>query len=161
VDFHAVRQTRRAHIGSIADYYSGNAADNGSKDASIIPEETATSAYLPRLITLANANWHMQHENIFEALDDLRLPEAVDTLYRATLASYTYGDYDQANSLAVKAIWALGNIGDHAAIERLASLSNQGSEIIRQHAAGQLERIANEASDLELRAAARGHLEKR
>jgi hypothetical protein len=72
------------------------------------------------------------------------------------LAKHAYRHYDDADSLAVKAIWALGKLRTLEAIEFLGRLQHsKESEIVRSNAKAQLERIESGAPSEDLREAAR------
>jgi hypothetical protein len=115
-----------------------------------------THSYVGSLLRLANAPWHHSHENIVSALDDLRVPEAADELYKAALADYPYRDYDDSYSLGVKAIWALGNLATEPAIQHLGALRRCGIRTLERNAKQQLVRIARrESATPEVRQAAR------
>lgn len=112
-------------------------------------------AYLPVLLTLVNADWHFCHGDVVSALDVLAAPESVDALYEAALAHYPYRDSDDVSSLGLKAIWALGKIADLSAVMRLGQLLTCGERVLERHAARQLDRIERQATNAELRRAAR------
>lgn len=91
---------------------------------------------------LADVDWHRSHEDIVSALDELRDKRAVDVLYCAALKRHEYLAFDKARALAVKAIWALGNMSDASADEKLRLLVQRDEEILRGEALKQLERRA-------------------
>jgi len=91
---------------------------------------------------LVEADWHRSHEDAVFALDDLRDPDAVDILYKATHTVPDYLSFDDNRALAVKAIWALGNIGSAAAKEKLEIIARSNNVILRDAALHQLERFS-------------------
>jgi HEAT repeat protein len=93
------------------------------------------------LTRLLEEDWHERHEDIAFALSKIRWPGAVDALYRTTQKSYDYLAYDDSCALAVKCIWALGNIGTEAAVGRLSELLTSRNQIVRNEAQEQLERV--------------------
>ena len=103
---------------------------------------------------LAGEDWHISHENIVAALSAMRSPSSIDALYGMALARYAYRDYDEAFSLAVACIWALGGIESAASIERLRQLLSSDSEIVADNAARQLVRARDEWFSSVLREAA-------
>lgn len=90
------------------------------------------------LCRLLEADWHHSHEDIVEALDDFRTPNAIDALFRATQWIPEYLDFDDARALAVKAIWALGNLPGNDATEKLQILASSKESILRKNARYQL-----------------------
>ena len=84
--------------------------------------------------------WHYKHEDIARILQKLKDPKSVEYLYEATLSSYEYLDYDESYALAVKCIWALGDINNEFAIEKLKLLSKSDNTIIKENAINQLNR---------------------
>ncbi|HWZ81156.1 MAG TPA: hypothetical protein VNW47_00950 [Terriglobales bacterium] len=96
--------------------------------------------HLDVLCRLSEAEWHFSHENVVSALDNLRDQRAVDVLYRASLKLHPYLAYDDCRALAVKAIWALGNLRDETADEKLRMLAQRDEKILREAALNQLRR---------------------
>jgi hypothetical protein len=122
-----------------------------------------TTNYIELLTQLAEEKWHISHENIISALDRLikkerpvRLisPAAIDLFYRTALSKHDYLDFDEAFALAVKCVWALGNIGTMDAVRRLGELLHCGNPIIEENALQQLDRAANESALPEVRSEA-------
>jgi hypothetical protein len=94
------------------------------------------------LCNLAKVEWHQSHEDVISALDELRDAGLVDLFYEATQVIPKYLEYDDARALAVKAIWALGNIGSRLADEKLQIISQSNNPILRDAALHQLTRGA-------------------
>lgn len=92
------------------------------------------------LCRLFEADWHFSHEDIISALDNMRTPDAIETLFLATQWVPSYLDYDDARALAVKAIWALGNLGHDDAIAKLLLIADTSHPILRENARNQLQR---------------------
>jgi len=84
--------------------------------------------------TLCFEDWHMQHENIAMAFQQLKDPLAVDGLYHMATTRYPYLDYDEAYALAVKCIWALKAIDTPLAGEKLRLLAKSDNPIIVRNA---------------------------
>jgi len=99
-------------------------------------------AHLGVLMRLADADWHRSHEDVVSALDELRDKRAVGVLYCTALKRHEYLAFDKARALAVKAIWALGNIPDDSAVGKLRVLAQSDEEILKHEAIKQLERRA-------------------
>ncbi len=99
-----------------------------------------TEDHLPLLLSLATAEWHQRHEDVASALDDLRSPRSVDALTHLAEWVPAYLQFDDARALAVKAIWALGNIGTAAARNVLRSLAQSPDAIVANNARDQLAR---------------------
>ena len=92
------------------------------------------------LCHLVQADWHQNHEDVVSALDDLRDPDAVEAIYHAAQWVPNYLGFDEYRALAVKAIWALGNLGDAKAERKLQTLSHSDNPILRENALSQLKR---------------------
>jgi predicted Zn-ribbon and HTH transcriptional regulator len=97
--------------------------------------------YVTRLNKLLIKNWHKKHEDIASLLQDARSPSSIENLYKTVYARYEYLDYDEAYALAVKCIWALGDIGNDDAKDKLKQLTFSENEIINKNAKYQIERL--------------------
>jgi len=117
-----------------------NSADD--VEASLIVCDTfgLDREHVEPLSQLVHADWHLQHENVVTLLGRLRCRDAVEALYHAATWVPDYLDYDETRALAVKALWALGDISDPVARERLRQLSRSDNEIVRAEAEAQLSR---------------------
>jgi HEAT repeat protein len=96
--------------------------------------------YFDVLVKLSEAEWHIRHEDVVTALDELRDKRSVDALYDAALKLHPYLSFDDCRALAVKAIWGLGNLGDKSADEKLRILAKSDNSILREEAEKQLRR---------------------
>jgi hypothetical protein len=92
------------------------------------------------LVKLSEADWHYRHEDVVTALAELHDSRSVETLYRAALKRHPYLDYDDARALAVKAIFALGNLGDARADGKLRLLAESDDPAVKVNAREQLYR---------------------
>lgn len=92
------------------------------------------------LCELVEANWHVSHEDVVSALDQLRTPDALEALFRATQWVPKYLEYDDSRAFAVKAIWAIGQIPGPEAEAKLDALAHSDNAILKRKAAEQLER---------------------
>lgn len=90
---------------------------------------------------LALAEWHQRHEDVVTALDQLNDPDSVATLYEVAIKRFAYRCYDEAQSLAVKAIWALARIAGREAEKALTTLSHSENRIVCEEARRQLQRL--------------------
>jgi hypothetical protein len=90
------------------------------------------------LCQLVDAEWHHSHENVVEALDEIKSPNVA--LFRAAQWIPRYLEFDESRALASKAIWALGKLASNDACVRLTMLANSGDAFLRKAAAQQLER---------------------
>ena len=86
-------------------------------------------------------NWHYEHENIAFLFEEARPIKAVNSLYRVAISKFPYLDFDYNYALAVKCIWALGNIRNEESVGKLKLLATSNNEIIKNNALEQLERI--------------------
>lgn len=91
------------------------------------------------LCKLLLEDWHHQHENIASLLQDLKDPSSIECLYQTALTHFAYLDYDEAYALAVKCIWALGDINTDDAKGKLLLLAHSDNDIIRENALEQLQ----------------------
>jgi FMN phosphatase YigB (HAD superfamily) len=94
--------------------------------------------FVDTLIRLSDADWHHSHEDVVMALDNLRDKRAIDAFYRAALKLHPYLEYDDDRALAGKALWALGNLADPIADEKLRQLARSDQAIVREYATKQL-----------------------
>lgn len=96
--------------------------------------------YLNILCKLIESSWHFQHENIARILQKLKSPNSIESLYKTALLQFDYLDFDESYALAVKCIWALGDINTIESRKKLEMLSLLDNEIIRDNAIKQLTR---------------------
>lgn len=89
---------------------------------------------------LIESHWHFQHENIAIIFQKLKSPDSIKYLYKTALTQFDYLDFDEAFALAVKCIWALGDINTEDSKGKLKVLAESENEIIRDNAIKQLER---------------------
>jgi hypothetical protein len=54
--------------------------------------------------------WHMRHEDLARALQELKDPVAVDPLFEAAFSKHEYLEYDENFGLARKCTWALADM---------------------------------------------------
>nr|WP_319396638.1 hypothetical protein [uncultured Desulfobacter sp.] len=92
------------------------------------------------LCDLIIEEWHYKHEDIAMILQELKDPQSIDNLYKTALSKYEYLDYDDSCALAVKCIWALGDINTDYAREKLKLLATSDNSIIKENAVRQLNR---------------------
>ncbi|WP_316194744.1 hypothetical protein [Bradyrhizobium sp. SZCCHNRI3052] len=99
--------------------------------------------WAPLLCKLMGEDWHHSHEDIAGALQDLRFPVTIDCLYRTALRKHDYLAYNDNESLAIKCIWALHDIGTPEAAEKLQRLSQSDlSARVREKALKRLSALA-------------------
>jgi hypothetical protein len=101
-----------------------------------------TMDHLDLLVQLESADWHRRHEDVVNALNELKSPAAVDALYHAAWWIPDYLGFDDTRALARKAIWALGGTPGVEAEQALRRLESVGSEFVRERAQKQLMRRA-------------------
>jgi hypothetical protein len=90
---------------------------------------------------LYEADWQSRHEDIVWALDRFRDSQLVDFFYGATQVTPTDLLWDYNRALAVKAIYALGNIGSGKARAYLEEISKSDHPRLRTEASNQLLRL--------------------
>jgi hypothetical protein len=98
--------------------------------------------WVPVLSSLLTEDWHHQHETIADALQNLRDPSSVGPLYRASTMQFDYLSYDDSSAFARKCIWALHDIGNSEAVEKLNLLSTHEREDIREYARKRLSALS-------------------
>lgn len=96
--------------------------------------------YVDILCKLMNETWHFQHENIAMIFQKIKSPKTIDCLYNAALTQFEYLEFDEAFALAVKCIWALGDINTLESKEKLKLLTQSENKIIKDNAINQLNR---------------------
>ncbi len=99
-----------------------------------------TQKYVPILCDLIVEDWHCQHENIARLLQELKDPSSINCLYKTALAEYKYLDYDDSYTLAIKCIWALGDINEEYSKEKIEQLALSDNQVIKKAAEKQLKR---------------------
>jgi hypothetical protein len=110
--------------------------------------------YLDVLLSLASADWHERHEDVVDGLAKLKAPASASRLYEAALAEHPYRQYDEANTLGVKAVRALGSLQTQEAIVLLGRLLCGGNAALKSEALAQLRRVESGAKSDVLRVAA-------
>lgn len=103
------------------------------------------AGFIGLLNALLVCDWHKQHENIAMLLQKLKSPDSVLVLFETVTKQFKYLEYDEFHALAVKCIWALGDIGTEQAKEKLELLLKNGNAIIKENAEQQIDRIKNRA----------------
>ena len=99
-----------------------------------------TPSCLPLLNALLVEDWHINHEDIARALQEMKDPSSIEALYQAAQMQFSYLDYDEAFALAVKCCWALGDINTDDADAKLRELTKLDNPIKAGAAREQLER---------------------
>lgn len=87
-------------------------------------------------------HWHYKHEDIASLLQDVKSESSVEYLFKAIQENYTYLSFDDGHALAVKCIWALGDINSERAKFKLSKLCQSNIEIIKLNAEKQLSRLS-------------------
>lgn len=96
------------------------------------------------LCDILDANWHRRHEDAVSALATLKSPESIDSLFRAATARFDYLAFDASRALGTKAVSALSDIDDPAAIEKLRLLAESKDAVVSRKAKKRLAAITNE-----------------
>jgi len=97
-------------------------------------------ACVPILNQLIVEDWHFKHEDIARLLQGFKNPSSIDVLYQTALAEYDYLGYDDSYALAVKCIWALGDINTASSREKLKQLTSSSNQVVSDAAEKQLQR---------------------
>lgn len=90
---------------------------------------------------LIQDDWHKRHEDLALILQKLRSNSTVECLFKTALRKFDYLDYDDSFPLALKCIWALGDINSPQSIEKLKILGTSEEDRIKQAAIEQLKRL--------------------
>ncbi len=99
---------------------------------------------MPQLIVLLRSKDHFRHEDIVNALQDIKDPRAVEELAEAALVSHEYLAYDEFFGLARKCTWALADIGTPEAKTKLVQLAASENPLIAGYAKKRLDRWDDE-----------------
>lgn len=99
-----------------------------------------TDEYINLLIKLMYAPWHYTHEDIATIFQSFKFPQTIKCLYDTALTQFEYLEFDDSFALAVKCIWALGEINTVESKEKLTLLAKSENEIIKENAINQLNR---------------------
>jgi hypothetical protein len=87
--------------------------------------------YSKVLCYLLNEDWHYKHEDIVELLYDIKDPETVDCIYKAT---FRYDEVDEMKALQRKCIHALYTIHTTEAIDKIKLLANSDDQMVSDFA---------------------------
>ncbi len=94
-----------------------------------------TPDHLELLVRLVSADWHHRHEDVANALDGLRSPDAVGALYHLTQWVPEYLAWDEDRGLARKAVWGLAKTPGPEAEQALRLLLDDPDDHVRAYAA--------------------------
>ncbi|MFP1727026.1 hypothetical protein [Lonsdalea quercina] len=97
-----------------------------------------------KLNRLLLEHWHYKHEDVASLLQDIKSESSVDYLFKATQENYKYLSSDDSHALAIKCIWALGEINNDSARLKLGKLCQSDIDIIKSNAEYQLNRLSNQ-----------------
>ena len=103
-----------------------------------------TPEHVPTLIKLLGQPWHYRHEDVVNALQELKDPRAVVALYEEAHAAYEYLAYDEFYGLARKCTWALADIGTPEARAKLEALAREDNELVAGYARKRLDQWDSE-----------------
>jgi hypothetical protein len=104
-------------------------------------KEIKTNDLVDILIELMSEPWHYKHEDITRLFQKWRNPKTISVLYETTNKSFDYLEYDDSYALAVKCIWALGDIATVESFDKLKILSESTNPIIKENACYQLKNM--------------------
>ncbi|QDT71662.1 HEAT repeat domain-containing protein [Lacipirellula limnantheis] len=100
--------------------------------------------FVPPLLSLLRSTDHFRHEDIVNALQDIKDPRAVEGLFDAATVTHEYLAYDEFFGLARKCTWALADIGTPEAKARLVQLAASENPLIAGYAKKRLDRWHDE-----------------
>ena len=121
-------------------YFQKNDEEVDSILSLVFAFDAVDERFVHLLNDLLTSDWHEQHENIAMLLQKLKSPKSILALYEVAQKAFSYLSYDESYALAVKCIWALGDIGTDAALEKLEILSHSSNQIIAHNASKQIAR---------------------
>jgi HEAT repeat protein len=98
-------------------------------------------AHLPLFHQLATADWHVSHEDVAWALDQIGSDESVPFLSHLAEWVPQYLRWDDARALSTKAVWGLGKMGSAASRAALFELAQSDDPHVVQAARFQIERL--------------------
>ena len=101
--------------------------------------------YVDILNVVLNVSWHCRHEDVVNALQDLKDPKSIDPLFQAATTEYEYLLFDEERSLARKCTWALADIGTPESKSKLELLSGSSNPYISKYATKRLQCLDNES----------------
>jgi len=96
--------------------------------------------YLPILLDLLRKTDHFRHEDIVNALQELKDPDSIDVLHETATKKYSYYISDSEFPLARKCIWALADIGTPESKESLKLLSLHSNQEVASYAKKRISR---------------------
>lgn len=126
---------------SVKEAYENKKADELELALTLIIFDTSVinaEEFVELLCLLLKETWHHEHENIARALQGIKSPKSIDTLYQTALTKFDYLDYDDSIPLAIICIHALGDINTEYAKEKLRLLAESDVPIIKEKAEKQL-----------------------
>ena len=104
--------------------------------------------WAPVLARLLGERWHAQHEDLANALQDLKEPGTIDALFAVACDAAPFNRVDDGRALARKCVWALHDIGTPAAVEKLELLATSAGDVAtRGHAEKKLADLAARPAD--------------
>lgn len=109
---------------------------------------------LATLVSLLSADWHNVHEQLVDTIAKLAIPESMDVLAKAALATYSYRAFDDARSLKDKATRAIAKFESPASVAVLTRLAGAGVAHTAAQARRWLQWLNENAKDEAVRAAA-------
>lgn len=95
--------------------------------------------YAGALNNMLLLEWHFRHEDIVNALQEIKSPSSIEALYLTALKTYEYLDYDEDFALARKCTWALADIGTTEAKLKLSVLQKCDNQLISNFALKRLQ----------------------
>ena len=107
-------------------------------------QDGMNETYVDVLIEMLALTWHYRHEDIVNALQELKSPKSVSALFEAATVHHPYLEFDENYSLARKCTWALADIGSSEAKEKLELLAKDENKMISSYALKRLENWENE-----------------
>jgi hypothetical protein len=94
---------------------------------------------VPWLLALLAMPGHYYHEDIIGILQRIKDARSVDAIYEATLEYHSYLEYDEFSGLARKCTWALADIGNKEAYEKLKLLAANSNTHVAGYAQKRLD----------------------
>lgn len=95
--------------------------------------------YIPLLIELLDADWHVRHEDIVLAFQDFKDNDSTAILLKTAKRKFEYLDYDNSYALARKCTWALAEIATIESKNALLEISQMPDNTIANFAIKRLD----------------------
>ena len=130
-------------------YYEKNGKNINTLILAIYIFKLYSKKFVDILCKLTKEEWHEKHEDIVFYLQKMELPSTIDCIYELATSNFEKYQWDDNFALVRKCCFALGDINNPKAKEKLELLLQSEEETIREHAMEQLKRCDFTNKDVE------------